>query len=210
VRPREHSHADFVEAAIKIVDEKGLDNLTLRRLGDEVGVSYTAVYTYFGSRDALISALVDRVSTEVIEGIGELDGTPRDQLVSIASSVRRSLNLHPRLAQVFVAATNSSVGGNTLTRSAVAILQTAGLSGSRLAVAYRTLESYVFGASVFDLGSAPLHLEIRRNRYKDLDLAEFAPFSASEELMKSHNDEAFIEGFELLLTGLGLVSTEKQ
>ena len=56
VRPREHTREEFVDAAIRIVDAEGLEALTLRRLGSEVGVSFTALYTYFSTREDLIAA----------------------------------------------------------------------------------------------------------------------------------------------------------
>ena len=51
------THSDFLDAAMRIVDAEGLDALTFRRLGEEIGVSYTAVYTYFESRQDLVEEL---------------------------------------------------------------------------------------------------------------------------------------------------------
>jgi AcrR family transcriptional regulator len=204
MRPRERSRNDFVDAAIKIVDEKGLDALTLRRLGDEVGVSFTSVYTYFSSREALVAALVEYVATEAINGVAEFEGSSRDQLVAIALSVRSSLSRHPRLAQAFMTSTNATTSSNAATLAVVSILQIAGLSGSELVSAYRVLESYVIGVTVFDLGAAPHHLEIRQSRYRDVLLREFAAVAKSEQAVQSHNNQSFLKGLNILLDGLGV------
>ena len=69
---------------------------------------------------------------------------------------------------------------------------------------YRTIENYVFGAKIFDFGSAPQHLAIRRRRYVALDHSGFAKVSGSDEAVGRHNDQAFDFGLDHLLGGLGL------
>ena len=46
-----HSRADYVAAALAIIDEHGLAGLTTRSLGDRLGVHGTAVYRHFQSID---------------------------------------------------------------------------------------------------------------------------------------------------------------
>lgn len=203
-RPREHTHDEFIDTAIRIVDEEGLEALTLRRLGAEVGASFTAMYTYFPSRDHLIAALVDRMSGEIIAEIEWRGDSVRDQLIAVAVSSRRALSRHPRLTAAFVASTTPTPGGSSATLSVVALLEQAGLTGADLVRAYRIIESYVFGASIFDFGAAPDHLSIRRQRYRDTGHPEFRAVATSDKVMGTHNDEAFLHGLELLLTALGV------
>lgn len=204
VRPREHTHEEFVDAAIRIVDAEGLEALTLRRLGAEVGASFTAMYTYFATREDLITALVDRIADEVITGIERRGDSARDQLMSIGLSARRALERHPQLAGVFATSTKEAEQGNDATLVVVGLLESAGLTGRDLVTAYRIIESYVFGTSVFDFGAAPEHLAIRRRRYLASDLPEFGAVAKSDKSVGEHNDEAFEKGLELILSGLGL------
>ena len=204
VRQREHTHEEFVDAAIRIVDADGLEALTLRRLGLDVGVSYTAVYTYFKTREELVAVLVDRISADVIAGITPSSDSVRDQLIAVGLSTRRALNRHPRLAAVFTMAQTDAEVGSQATLYVVGLLEQGGLSGRDLVTAYRIIESYVFGSTVFDLGAAPEHLAIRRRRYNLTGHPEFKAVAKSEKSVGEHNDEAFIQGFDLLLTGLGL------
>jgi AcrR family transcriptional regulator len=203
-RPREHTHDEFIDVAIRIVDEEGLDALTLRRLGAEVGVSFTAMYTYFPSRDHLIDALVDRMAAEIIAEMEWRGDSVRDQLVAVAMSSRRALNRHPRLTAAFLASTAPTPGGSSATMSVVALLERAGLTGVDLVRAYRIIESYVFGASIFDFGAAPEHFSIRRRRYHDTGHPAFRTVATSDEAIGAHNDEAFLHGFDLLLSALGI------
>jgi hypothetical protein len=47
-------------------------------------------------------------------------------------------------------------------------------------------------------------LAIRRRRYNLTGHPEFKAVAKSEKSVGEHNDEAFIQGFDFLLTGLGL------
>lgn len=62
-RPREYDErtaSALLEAAERIVDEEGLDALSVRRVANAVEVTTRAVYSLFGSKDALVVALVFR------------------------------------------------------------------------------------------------------------------------------------------------------
>lgn len=204
VRPREHTHEEFIDAAIRIVDAEGLEALTARRLGPEVGVSYTAVYTYFAAREDLIAALVDRISAEIVAGVSPQGESVRDQLIAIAMSTRKALAKHPRLAAVYVADQSDASEGNEATRAVAELLERAGLSGRDVVTAYRVIESYVFGSTIFDLGAAPQHLSIRRRRYAATGHPEFKVVATSDKAIGQHNDEAFERGLGLILGGLGI------
>ena len=176
----------------------------MRRLGPEVGVSYTAVYTYFKTREDLVAVLVDRISADVIAGITPSSDSVRDQLIAVGLSTRRALSRHPRLAGVFTMAQTDAEVGSQATLYVVSLLEQGGLSGRSLVAAYRMIESYVVGSTLFDLGAAPEHLAIRRRRYNLTGHPEFKAVAKSEKSVGEHNDEAFIQGFDFLLTGLGL------
>jgi AcrR family transcriptional regulator len=62
-RPRRHaqSTADaLLDAAERIVERDGLDALTVRKVAETVGTTTRAVYTVYGSKDALVVALGSR------------------------------------------------------------------------------------------------------------------------------------------------------
>jgi AcrR family transcriptional regulator len=51
------SRETIVAAALEIVEEQGLSKLTMRALGDRLGVEAMALYHYFPSKDALLEAV---------------------------------------------------------------------------------------------------------------------------------------------------------
>lgn len=61
VTPRQD---DLLAAALELIREGGLVGLTVRRLADRVGFSEAAFYRHFPSKQAVLLALIDRLSEE--------------------------------------------------------------------------------------------------------------------------------------------------
>jgi AcrR family transcriptional regulator len=53
----------IIDAALAIVDETGLDGLSMRRLGGRLGVEAMTLYHHVPNKDALLDRLVERVIT---------------------------------------------------------------------------------------------------------------------------------------------------
>jgi len=53
--------AQIVDAAVRVADEGGLDALSMRKVGSELGVAAMALYRYVRTKDELIDAMIDRV-----------------------------------------------------------------------------------------------------------------------------------------------------
>ncbi|WP_410658889.1 TetR/AcrR family transcriptional regulator C-terminal domain-containing protein [Amycolatopsis sp. lyj-112] len=49
----------YVRAALELLDEVGLDGLSLRKLGDKLGVQGPALYTHFKSKQALLDQMAE-------------------------------------------------------------------------------------------------------------------------------------------------------
>jgi AcrR family transcriptional regulator len=170
---------DYVAAALAFIDAQGYEALTLRSLGDAVGASHTALYRHFPDRDALLTAVSDALVAEA------MSVPPPDGLPPRARIVHR---LH-RLKAVFVAHPNVVVPSATTggprpvylrwMREVVADLEELGLDGGDLVRAFRILEGYGVGTTVFDLGGAPDHLELRRRRLRAVEHPAFDAVSRS-------------------------------
>jgi AcrR family transcriptional regulator len=53
--------AQIVDAAVRVADEGGLDAVSMRKVGAELGVAAMALYRYVRTKDELIDAMIDRV-----------------------------------------------------------------------------------------------------------------------------------------------------
>jgi len=69
-RKREGRRSDLLDLAAGLVDERGLGGLTMAALAEAGDYATASLYTYFPSRDALLSALQDRALL-VLGEVGE-------------------------------------------------------------------------------------------------------------------------------------------
>lgn len=56
-----HSRDDVADAALQILDEYGLADLTMRKLASTLDVQPSALYWHFENKQALLAALADRI-----------------------------------------------------------------------------------------------------------------------------------------------------
>ncbi len=56
-----HRRQDVVERAIAVLDAYGLGDLSMRRLGAELGVQPSALYHHFKDKQTLLAAVADEI-----------------------------------------------------------------------------------------------------------------------------------------------------
>ena len=84
----------MVETAVRLMDEHGVDWLSMRRLGESLGVSATALYWHVGNKEGLWAAALEHVMDRVV-----VDDDPRrpwqDRVRTFLRQVRTELLAHP-------------------------------------------------------------------------------------------------------------------
>src|SRR5262245_23362885 len=76
-----------VKTALALLDEGGLDELTMRRLAERLGVKAASLYRHVRDKDELLVLLGDEISGEIPLPRGP--GGWKEQLTEIAWNVRR-------------------------------------------------------------------------------------------------------------------------
>lgn len=93
------STSTVVEAAVGLADAEGIDAVTVRKLGDALGVSPMSVYTHVNSRDDLLVLMADTAHARMDRPTyGRLGWRARVRLV--AESNLALLQAHPWLTAV--------------------------------------------------------------------------------------------------------------
>lgn len=192
---------DFVAAAIRFVDEHGMAALTLRALGDSLGIAHTAIYRHFRDKDALVVAMKDAIVGEVAHRAPVRADSPRDRLIERLSALWDAFQRHPHVVTAMTNLTAVAPHAHDLAVLIIAELEALGLEGDDLARCFQMLESYVVGTQAFDLGGAPHHLEIRRQRHRSLGHPAFEPMTRTCAGVAANNEAAFRLGLELLVDG---------
>jgi AcrR family transcriptional regulator len=168
-RPKQHDDATrdaLLAAAEKLVERGGIGALSVRVLADEIGTTTRAVYSTFGSKEGVLSALAQRSFDMLHDAIAELPQTedPARDLVQAAITVFRPMAVeHPSLFQIaFLRAApdvplgpdvaNAAQAGYELLGELVQRLADADLLGGRDApAATREFNAMCFGMAVTEL-----------------------------------------------------------
>lgn len=137
-----------VAAAMAIVDEGGLDALSMRALGARLGVDATAVYRHVRSKDELLTALADSV-------VGHGEPAPeslgiRARLRADFANLRASLLEHPALVPVVVRRPPDGEATWSGADRVIRLLRAAGLDIEPAAAAYQALLFYTLGHALLE------------------------------------------------------------
>jgi AcrR family transcriptional regulator len=105
-RPREHDEhtgAALRAAAERLVAAGGPEALTVRAVAQEVGTTTRAIYSVFGSKDGLVTALAEQAFDLLRTGIDKLPETddPAGDLIDAGATMYRRFVLdHPSLFRI--------------------------------------------------------------------------------------------------------------
>lgn len=135
------SRTRVLQAALRVVDDEGLDALTMRRLGEELRADPMSVYRHVDGKDALLDGLADTMWAEVPRPPGQ---EWPDDLRTLARSVRGVIHRHHGAAPLVIR--------RFLNRSALEVshayldvLRRAGFRDSRAAEVLRSIVSFSVG-----------------------------------------------------------------
>ncbi len=98
--PAPLSRGRIIGAAIATVDQYGLNALSMRQLGQLLGVNGMAIYHHVNGREDLLESMIDRLIDEVRvpprEPLGPADGW-QTFLMHVAHAIRQIASDHPRI-----------------------------------------------------------------------------------------------------------------
>ncbi|MFI7319093.1 TetR/AcrR family transcriptional regulator [Streptomyces venezuelae] len=142
-RPPRLDRAKTVETALELLDDVGLEALTMRRLADRLGVQAGALYRHFTTKQDLLTAMAERMLGDVQASAGPEDWEGR--LRALARALRQVLLARRDGARVFGG--THSVGPHTLAfaESVLGVFREAGFKDEDAARALMTLVNFTLG-----------------------------------------------------------------
>jgi AcrR family transcriptional regulator len=197
-----------LQAGLQLADEAGLESLSMRRLGQVLGVEAMSLYNHVASKEDLLDGLAD-IAIEEIEMPSEaLDW--KEAMRRRAISVRDMLVRHPWASSVIESRTKPSPARSRYPEQVVAILRRAGFSPVMALHAFFILDSYIYGFVVQEenmpSGTPEQLAEMAGSILSALPAREY-PYLHEivvDHVMKagfSYGDE-FAFGLDLILDGL--------
>ncbi len=129
--------------ALALADQGGLEQLTMRRLAEELGVEAMSLYHHVPNKDAILDGMVDLVFAEIEPPSPALDW--RTAMRRRAGSVRAVLLRHPWAIRLMES--RVTPGPDTLAHhdAVLGCLRAGGFSLALTAHAYALLDSYIYG-----------------------------------------------------------------
>ena len=198
-----------MEAAIRLADEGGVESLSMRKLGQALGVEAMSLYNHVANKDDVMSSLANRVASEFEP---PRDDEPWDTaLRRSALSARSALKRHPWAAKLMLSAAWAAEARLAFMDAQLRCLRRAGFSADETYHAYHVLDGHIFGFSLWlQSHELPEHAEdlpalleefLQRLPLDDYpDVLEHARMHVAEG---AHQEvSAFELGLDLILDGL--------
>jgi TetR/AcrR family tetracycline transcriptional repressor len=138
-----YHRADVVGRAIEVLDDYGLADLTMRRLGAELGVQPSALYHHFPSKQALLAAVADEILAR-----GRRPRRPASwdaQVVTVCDELREAMLAYRDGAELVATVHAFELGAAAPYDDLLAMLAEAGLDPASARVAARALLHFTFG-----------------------------------------------------------------
>ncbi|GAA2271668.1 TetR/AcrR family transcriptional regulator [Nonomuraea roseoviolacea subsp. roseoviolacea] len=207
----------IVAEAVRLLDEEGIEALSMRSLGTRLGAGATSLYRHVASKDELIELVVDEVYGEM--EVPDGSGAPwRESVTACAGSLRAMILRHPWVASVLGQVGLAELGPN-LTRQSermLALFHRAGFPAGEADRAMSTVIAYVIGMTVSEAaylsmlarsGQSEQELveglrRVAEETVRDLPLLREGYDQRAGEDPSRLRDEGFAYGLERFLDGL--------
>jgi AcrR family transcriptional regulator len=195
------SRERVLRTALELVDRDGVDALTMRRLGRELGVEAMSLYSYVENKQDLIEGVVEQVFKEM-PLITPGPGSWQERLRINAAIFRSVLLRHPKAVRLVAGRPLITEGTVAFVESALVELRSTGLD---LATADRVLEVI----ASFTLGHVAEHVgdDVRRARRRlgsrhEIDRDRFPNVSLVQDQYPPNPDAEFELGLDFVIAGL--------
>jgi TetR/AcrR family transcriptional regulator, tetracycline repressor protein len=195
------SRRRVLEEAVRFVDREGLEALTMRKLGAELGVEAMSLYNHVPNKNALLDGMVE-VLLGGLEVPAENHGW-EERIREGYRAFRRLAHEHPNVFPLLVNRPPDTMDGVWLVEEFLWTLEEAGFGKETALHAFRALSSYTFGYAMAEIRGFALEPDGSRLGAHNLSPEEFPHLCALKPLLENMDHDAEFEfGLDLVLTGL--------
>lgn len=142
-RPPQISRPEIIATARRIVEEEGLQHLTMRRLAREVGSTPMAVYHHVKDKEELLVLLLDDYAQQIPRP--DLPEPARERIIAAGIAMHDALVQYPWITEVLTADSLLATSALWYPESIIDAAITAGLTPEQAVHAYRTIWYYTAG-----------------------------------------------------------------
>jgi AcrR family transcriptional regulator len=193
--------------ALRLLNEVGLDGLTLRAIAKELDVKAPALYWHFKDKQALLDEMATEMYRRMVAGTAlDPSDTWQERLLKANRGLRAALLGYRDGARVFSGSRFTGTEHAPAMEANLRLLTDAGFTLAQAVDAGRTAHAYTIGFVTEEQGMRPLPGELREG--VDVDerarrLAGFPLAAAAGELLFADYDRQFEEGLSVVIAGIG-------
>jgi TetR/AcrR family transcriptional regulator, tetracycline repressor protein len=192
----------IVAAAIEVLDDRGLEGLSMHAIAARVGVRQPALYHHVGDKSELLAAVaaevLDRWHTDRLPIAGE---HWQDFLTRNARSLRRAmLSVRDGARLIATAGPRSPNVDNAIAQTV--LLERAGFAGPNVVLAFITTARYTIGAALEEQSARDGAAIVLPDERRDDAAVHLAELAAQVNALGS--DHEFEVGLTALVHGLAL------
>ena len=199
------SRERILAAALELVDEHGIDALSMRKLAQSLGYEAMSLYNHVANKDDLLDGILDLVLAEMEPPDAE-GGLPA--IRTTALSAHEALKRHPWAATMLMSPGRLRPARIAYMEALLACLRGAGLSADTTYHAYHVLDAHIIGFSLWASthGKMPEHIEDARAWFDEMIPVATLPYLHEHGLQHldegpHHDVSAFEFALDLLLGG---------
>lgn len=195
------------DTALRLLNEVGLDGLSLRAIAGELGVKAPALYWHFKDKQALL----DEMATEMYRRMAARhplapDDTWRERLLRTNRGLRTALLAYRDGAKVFSGSRFTSTEHAGRMEDDLRLLTSAGFTLTQATRAITTAYLYTLGFVTEEQGVRPLPGERREGFDVEERARTMADFPLAARIggdLFENYEEHFEEGLALVVAGIG-------
>jgi AcrR family transcriptional regulator len=197
----------ILQAALVLADEGGIESLTMRKLGQELGFEAMSLYNHVARKDDLLDGILDLVLAETEPP------SPADEWAAAirrsAISVHDALTRHPWACPLLMSPAHIRPARLHYMDALLGRLREAGFSADATYHAYHVLDAHIFGFSLwqashsFNAGQMP-DLAAEFARMIPIDVYPYLHEHGLQHMTEGplHDVSAFELALDLILGGL--------
>jgi AcrR family transcriptional regulator len=200
--------------AFAILNEMGLEGLTLRRLATRLGVQAPAIYWHFKSKQALLDEMATQVFREALQEAPVFDAaqTWQDWALSYCVGLRRTLRRYREGAKMFSGTYLTDATLYAPMDASLRKLTSGGFTLRQSVVNMGVLYAYVIGFVIEEQAVQPVPGEPDprydlSHRNERIDKEKYPLAHAAGSVMFRDQDARFLEGVGIIIQGMSASSS---
>ena len=199
------SRERILTTALRLVEESGVEALSMRKLAGELGVEAMSLYNHVANKDAVLDGITEAVLLRMEVPARTADW--RRDARAFGAAFRRVALAHPHTASLTLTRQLESASALPLTEAALDILRRAGFDAEGAVHALRALLAYLVGTLLREVHASPtfsgLEPEGRAARERALAATGLPRVTESAaHLAVCHHEAEYDFGLELMIEAL--------